>query len=240
MNPQYTYFLILAGSLAGPLALSFDKKVAYYTKWKYLFPAMLLPALFFLVWDELKTRSGVWSFSSEHITGLQLSSLPVEEVLFFFVVPYCCVFIYECMICYFPGIQNRKWGTPVLKGLAILFLIAAVLTYGKNYTFYTSLFNAIFIAALLLNKNWFKGFDASSFLVSYLVVVIPFLIVNGLLTGIPVVLYNDAENLGIRIFSFLPWPMNNIPVEDTFYGMLLILMNVALFEKLRHRSPSRS
>ncbi|HLO37554.1 MAG TPA: lycopene cyclase domain-containing protein, partial [Lacibacter sp.] len=114
MNPHYTYFLILAASLAGPLFLSFDKKVAFYKKWKYLFPAMLLPALFFLVWDELKTRSGVWSFSDEHIAGAKLLSLPIEEVLFFFVVPYCCVFIYECVISYFPSVKQKKWGKPVL------------------------------------------------------------------------------------------------------------------------------
>jgi lycopene cyclase domain-containing protein len=98
------------------------------------------------------------------------------------------------------------------------------------------LFNALFIAILLFFQKWFKGFSASAFFVSYLIVVIPFLVVNGFLTGIPVVEYNDAENLGIRIFSFLPWPMNNIPVEDIFYGMLLILMNVALFERLRNKA----
>jgi lycopene cyclase domain-containing protein len=236
LNAHYTYFLILAASLAGPLALSFDKKVAYYKKWKYVFPAMLLPALFFLVWDELKTSAGVWSFSDEHITGIKLSSLPVEEVLFFFVVPYCCVFIYECIVCYFPSVKQKKWGRPVLMMMGVLFLIAAAFTYGKAYTFYTSLFNGLFIAALFLFQKWFKGFNASAFLISYLVVVIPFLIVNGFLTGIPVVLYNDAENLGFRIFSFLPWPLNNIPVEDIFYGMLLILMNVALFERLRNKA----
>ena len=36
MNAHYTYFLILACSVAGPLALSFDKKVGFYKKWKYL------------------------------------------------------------------------------------------------------------------------------------------------------------------------------------------------------------
>jgi lycopene cyclase domain-containing protein len=234
LNAHYTYFLILAASLAGPLLLSFDKKVAYHRQWKFLFPALLLPALFFIVWDELKTRTGVWSFSTEHTVGLKIGSLPIEEVLFFIVVPYCCVFIYECMRAYFPGIIAKKRGRTVLLFMGEAFFVIAILNWGKNYTFYTSLFNALFIGLLYLFPKWFKGFDASSFLVSYCVVVIPFLIVNGFLTAIPVVSYNDAENLGYRIFSFLPWPMRNIPVEDIFYGMLLILMNVALFEKLRN------
>lgn len=238
MNAHFTYFLILAASLAGPLLLSFDKKVAYYKKWKYLFPAILFPALFFLVWDELKTRAAVWSFNEAYITGVKISSLPIEEVFFFFIVPYCCVFVYECIISYFPKVKNKRLGRSLLIFSAVCFFVAALLTYGKAYTFYTSLFNALFITALVIFKKWFKGFDASSFFVSYLVVVIPFLIVNGFLTGIPVVLYNDAENLGVRIFSFLPWPMNHIPFEDIFYGMLLTLMNIALFEKFRNRSTA--
>lgn len=196
---------------------------------------MLFPALFFLLWDELKTSAGVWSFSDDYITGIKLSSLPLEEVLFFFVVPYCCVFIYECVVCYFPSVKHKAWGNAVLAIMGVGFFIAALFTYGKAYTFYTSLFNAMFIAALFLFQKWFRGFNVTAFLVSYLIVVIPFLVVNGLLTGIPVVLYNDAENLGLRIFPFLPWPLNNIPVEDIFYGMLLILMNVTLFERMRHR-----
>ena len=236
MNLHYTYFLILAASLAGPLLLSFDKKVAFYKQWKYLFPAMILPALFFIVWDEFKTRGGVWSFSDAHTIGLKLSSLPLEEVLFFFVVPYCCVFIYECIRVYFPKVIGKKWGKSGLLLMGEAFFVIAILSWGKDYTFYTALFNALFIGALYLFKKWFAGFDASSFLISYLVIVIPFLIVNGFLTAIPVVSYNDAENLGFRIFSFLPWPMHNIPVEDIFYGMLLILMNVVVFEKLRNKS----
>ena len=235
MNLHFTYFIILGASIAGPLLLSFDQKVAFFRQWKFLFPAMIFPALFFIVWDIIKTKSGVWSFSDAHIIGSKIYSLPLEEILFFLIVPYCCVFIYACMRAYFPSIAGKNWGRIVLMLFLPLFAVTAFLSYGKNYTFYTSFFNLLFIGALFIFKKWFKDFDASSFFVSYAVIVIPFLIVNGFLTAIPVVSYNDTENLGIRIFSFLPWPMHNIPVEDIFYGMLLIMMNVALFEKFRNQ-----
>jgi lycopene cyclase domain-containing protein len=227
MNTQYTYFLILAVSLAGPLMLSFDKKVGFYKKWKYLFPAMLLPALYYVVWDIYFTSIGVWSFNEAYITGFKLWNLPIEEVLFFIIVPYCCIFIYECIRCYFPNITNHNWTNLLLKGMALTLLILGCYFYNKQYTSLTFLFLSIFIAFLLNAKKFFKDFHATYFLIAYAIVLIPFLLVNGLLTAIPVVIYNDMENVGRRIYT--------IPVEDIFYGMLLVMMDIAIYEKLRNR-----
>jgi len=227
LNSQFTYFLILAASLAGPLVLSFDKKVAFYKNWKYLFPAMIIPALLYIVWDIYFTSKGVWHFNENYITGAKLINLPVEEVLFFFIVPYCCVFIYACIRSYFPGLVNKKKADQVLKVVAIGLLITGLIYNDKDYTTWTFILTGSFIAVLYKFRKFFKTFDAVSFLVSFAICLIPFLIVNGFLTAIPVVLYNDTENLGIKIYT--------IPFEDTFYGMLLILMNIALYEKLKNR-----
>lgn len=233
MNTHYTYLLIHVLSLAGPFVLSFDKKVHFYKKWKFVFPAMIIPALFFLIWDEFFTRSGVWSFSSEHTMGIQIGHLPIEEVFFFVTVPYCCLFIYECVRCYFPAWSNRRGADWLLWIIALVLFVVGLLHLDQAYTAYTFILNAVFIAIIFFFKERFKGFDALSFLISYLVILIPFLIVNGFLTAIPVVSYNNAENLGIRIFSFMPHPFNNIPFEDIFYGMLLIMMNIVFYEKIR-------
>ena len=227
MNTHYTYLLILAASLAGPLALSFDKKVRFYKNWKFLFPAMIFPAFLYIVWDIYFTSKDVWSFNDKYVTGIQLVNLPVEEVLFFFVVPYCCVFIYECIRAYFPGLKNKRSADIILQLSGLILLVAGLFFYNRYYTSWTFVLCAIFIALIYsFKKN--LNFHATSFLIVYGIIIIPFLIVNGFLTAIPVVLYNDAENLGIRIYT--------IPFEDIFYGMLLVMMNIVIYDKLKGNS----
>ena len=225
MNTHYTYLLILAASLAGPLILSFDKKVAFYKNWRYFFSALSLPVTLYIIWDFYFTAKGVWSFNANYITGVKILNLPVEEVLFFFVVPYCCVFIYECIKTYFPHLKNKQAADVILMCIGLLLWMAGIIFYKKYYTSWTFIMNAVFIALLYLYRDYFKRFDAAYFLVSYCIMLIPFLVVNGFLTAIPVVRYNEAENLGIRI--------RTIPFEDIFYGMLLILMTIVIYEKLK-------
>lgn len=228
MNIHYTYFLVLAASLAGPLALSFDKKVAFYKNWKYLFPGLLFTALVFITWDVYFTAWGVWSFNEMYNTGLKLGNLPVEEILFFLVIPYDCVFIYECIRVYYPGLNNNPVASWFLQLLAIILFITGIIHYDRLYTSRTFLFTAIFIGFIFIGRKYGKRFHALYFLVSFLIILIPFLLVNGVLTVLPVIEYNDAENLGIRIFT--------IPIEDTVYGMLMVMINVVIYEALKKRA----
>lgn len=224
---HYTYFIILLISLAGPFALSFDKKVHFYKKWRYALPAILFPALLYILWDRWFTGMNVWSFNPEYITGVWIFGLPIEEVLFFFIVPYCCIFIYECVRTYFPDMECTKCSDLLLGGIGCALLITGIIYRDLSYTFSTCIFTAIFIACILVFRNYFNDFNTKTFLIAFVIILIPFLVVNGFLTALPVVLYNEKENLGLRIYT--------IPAEDVFYGMLLIMLNIAGYEKLKSR-----
>jgi len=66
---------------------------------------------------------------------------------------------------------------------------------------------------------------------AYIVSCVPFILVNGALTGgfteSPIVLYNNAENLGARLGS--------IPLDDFGYSFLLLLGTVTLYEWIKNR-----
>lgn len=188
---------------------------------------MLLPAILYIIWDSYFTRLGVWSFNDKYITGIKYVDLPVEEILFFFVVPYCCVFIYECIRCYFPGINEQKISDAILKFLSAGLLIAGFIFYQKDYTAFTFVGLSVSLFLFFIFRKYFSSLNSAVFLLAYGIILLPFLLVNGFLTALPVVLYNDVENLGIRIYT--------IPFEDIFYGMLLIFLNIVIFEKLRNR-----
>lgn len=220
---KFTYLLVNLCSVAIPLAFSFESKLQFYRKWKALFPALFITAVFFIVWDSLFTTQGIWGFNPQYLTGINLYNLPLEEVLFFFCIPYCCVFTYE-VLNYF--IKKDMLGKHARYGATILayMLVSLALKYSDlAYTFYTSVFTLVF---LLLHLVVLKKPYWSRLVFAYLVILIPFFIVNGILTGTgleePVVWYSNAEILGIRLLT--------IPIEDTIYGFLLIGLNITLYE----------
>ena len=206
--------------------LSFDKRVAFYRSWKYVFPAIAITAFLFIFWDIVFTSLGVWSFNPNHVSPVNIFGIPLEEVLFFFVIPYASLFTYEVLKAYIKK-DFPEYITRYLIGFLTTFLIIiAVTNFNHLYTFFSFTILAILLFFL---QFVFKVSYLGRFILAYGVVLVPFLVVNSILTGSflkePVVMYNDCENMGIRIFT--------IPFEDIFYGMLLILLNVSIYEKLK-------
>jgi len=60
LETSYLYLIINGLSVLFPFLLSFDRRVHFYKKWKYLFPAIFLTALVFIPWDVYFTILDVW------------------------------------------------------------------------------------------------------------------------------------------------------------------------------------
>lgn len=222
------YAWIILGSIAGPLLLSFDKKVHFIGKLKALLPAVFAVGIVFLIWDQYFTQNNIWGFTPNYLLGIYLGDLPLEECLFFLVVPYCCLFIYEVIRAWFP---KRK--TALTARIFAFLMVFSGLYLGIQHmeNWYTA--SACIGAAMLILGIYFvnKARWFGDFTLAFLVVLLPFLIVNGLLTGAasqePVVWYNEEHIIGVRIVT--------IPLEDIYYNLCMLLPVTALYEWMKKK-----
>ncbi len=227
MSEKFTYLLVDAGCIIFPFAFSSHPRIRFDKQWRYFFPSCFVAAVVFLIWDYFFTIHGIWSFNHRYVTGVYFLNLPIEECLFFICVPYACVFTFYSVSAFLNSSRFNKVANYISWALVLSLGATGVLNLSKLYTSVTFLSLAAFFLLLLLKKVTYL----SSFLISFMIILVPFFLSNGILTGTglaePVVSYNNHYNLGIRMFT--------IPLEDIFYGMLLILMNVAGFEYLRKK-----
>ena len=217
-----TYLLIDLFSVLVPFIFSFHPALKFYKHWSALFPAIILTALVFIGWDMYFTHLKIWGFNPDYLTGLHIGNLPIEEVLFFLCIPYSCVFTYACLKVIIK--KNISFRAQMLISLLLIGLSVFMVIHfhAQSYTVYTFAVLAIllFTSQFILKAHWL-----SRFYIAYLLLLLPFFIVNGLLTGTglksAVVWYNPAHMVNLRILT--------IPVEDIFYGMDLILLNIMIY-----------
>lgn len=225
---KYTYLLIDLFSISVPLLVSFHPRSGLYKHWYALLPAIAITGLFYLLWDSWFTSMGVWGFNPTYITGTHVGTMPLEEILFFICIPYACIFTFDCLTRVIPANVLSKYLAVISYSLVIICIAIAFIYYNRYYTVSAFGFLALLILMAHLNKVPWLG----RFYVIYAILLIPFMIVNGLLTGTgldaPVVWYNAEHMIGPRILT--------IPIEDVFYGMGLLLINTWIFQRLRYGS----
>ncbi len=215
-----------------PFLFSFHPRLKFYKQWRYFFVPGAVTATLFVLWDALFTHMGVWGFNHRYVCGTWLLGLPLEEYLFFICIPYACVFTYHSLTTLIRFRPHSQWATYVSVVFIVLLLAVGLTHLPQAYTSVTCLLMAAALVLTIVLKAPYMG----AFYVQYAAIYPMFLLSNGVLTGSfteePVVWYNNAENLGLRIFT--------IPAEDTFYGMLLLLMNIAGMEYLKARAARQS
>lgn len=220
------YAWLMLASLLGPLAMSFDRKVAFYKYWKGLFLGIFVNAFLFISWDSWFVKEGVWGFNPDYVWPTRWARLPIEEWSFFVVVPYASVFIYACLRSYFPQLKQHYAKITYLNWAVIGLLILMLPFYGDRL--YTLVNFILAILLLVYITIWEQPQWMRSFWVAYFVHLIPFILINGVLTGAvtsaPVVRYNSASIIGSRFIT--------IPAEDFVYALTGLLLPIWIMERL--------
>lgn len=223
---MYLYLALNIASFSIPFLYSFEKKMNYIQYWRSVFLAIFLVAIPFLIWDVLFTQNGIWGFNPQYHLNLLVFDLPLEEILFFICIPYASIFTHYAIGYFFPNLQlSKKLANYITKFLFVVATIVLIFNTDKWYTFVNLLLFVVLLTYSLITKNTIL----QKFYITFLVILIPFFIVNGILTGSfienEVVWYNNAENLGFRI--------GTVPIEDAFYAFSMLFANLILIEKFK-------
>lgn len=229
----HLYFLLDVGSLIVPFLFSFHPKLKFYKLWKYFFPATFIMMAFYIPWDIIFTQNDIWGFNQKYLSGIKLANLPLEEWLFFICIPYSCLFTIYAFKNLLPEFSfGNKTTSVVYYSLQTVLIVTLLYFYDRWYTLVNFAFT-ILLLALVFN---YKRAILNTFFPVFLILLIPFFIVNGFLTGSwiqeQVVWYNDAENLGIRI--------GTVPIEDSIYALGMLLTIFALMEKFSEKNLPRN
>jgi lycopene cyclase domain-containing protein len=225
MMPLYFYLMI--GSLTVPMLFSIFK-IDFIKHWKNFTISTVIVATVFLIWDAIFTANGVWGFNHDYCLGLFIFGMPIEEFSFFLIIPFTSLFTHFAILYVFPKLKVAKRLTEAVLILTILLSIVLII---KNPTSDYTVVNYLFLIGTIL-IGWWKNFNLlQQFMIPFLVILIPFFAVNGVLTGIatetPVVWYDNAENSGIRLTT--------IPIEDIGYAFTMLFGNLLIFESLNKK-----
>ena len=223
MLQPYTYILINFFTVIVCFIASFDKRIQFHQYFSAFIGASSIVATLFICWDIGFTKMGVWWFNLDYTLGWTLAGLPIEEWLFFYCIPFACIFTYYCLDKFFDFTWTIGFNNIIVFVSVITCSVVALLHHDKIYTLLTSIITVITLIYLhfYAHKTWIS--QAS---ITYVVLMIGFFPVNGILTGTglesPIVNYHPDEIIGFRMLT--------IPVEDAVYGYSMFLLNLYFFK----------
>lgn len=219
---NYLYIDVLI--ITFPLIFSIVWKFKYYKFYKPLGASILIVGGSYIIWDAFVTSRGDWWFNYEYLSGPKILGLPIEEILFFIVVPYACIFIYENLV-YFVGDKEIKFNKWFYLGIFIIFVIIGIIFYRQEYTILAMFSVALFF---LLCAFLYPQLLKSRLYWMYLILsFIPFIIFNYFLTSLIVVYYNPEAIWGIRLTT--------IPLEDFFYNFSMLSFYLMVYIYFKNR-----
>lgn len=222
---NFICLLLLVIFIVIPVIFSIKREDQYLNKLKYLLPSIIFTGVIFVIWDIRFTELRIWEYNPDFISGIKIKNLPLEKWFFFIAIPFCSVYIYEFLNGKTTRFENPNVFVAISLVLLVVFGGVAYFFRQNLYTFFTFFLLAIYFGYTIFRNNFKKNYPR--FYISFLVALIPFLLLRGVLTTLPLIIFNSAHITNIHIFT--------IPIEDLGYFFLLHLMNVTIYEYLKVR-----
>ncbi len=97
MDDRYQYLALMLACVVITLPLEFLLRARVYRQPVRLAVALLPTVVVFVVWDVLGILRDHWSYSPRFTSGVMLGPMPLEELVFFLVIPVCGLLTYEAV-----------------------------------------------------------------------------------------------------------------------------------------------
>lgn len=95
---RFSYVGVLLFVVFGSIWLEVFLRTRVLARWRRLLLTMIVPVIVFVIWDAYAIASGHWYFDSDRILGLQVvAGVPIDEVLFFIVIPFASILTLEAV-----------------------------------------------------------------------------------------------------------------------------------------------
>ena len=101
------YFIILLAVFSIGLFLEKTQHIHLYRNRQERLEIILLFFIVGIIWDSFAVYRGHWIFPQEKTLGITIGFLPLEEYLFFLIIPYMVLTIYKFIDSKFKKKKNR-------------------------------------------------------------------------------------------------------------------------------------
>ncbi|MET0695214.1 MAG: lycopene cyclase domain-containing protein [Propionibacteriaceae bacterium] len=109
---QYQYLILMGACLLLTLPLEFVLGARVYRRFSALLFALVPVVLVFSVWDIIGIVRDHWSYNPRYVTGFRLIfEMPIEELVFFIVIPICGLLTYEAVGNVLRGARRLRAGS---------------------------------------------------------------------------------------------------------------------------------
>lgn len=221
----YTFLVLNLFLLLLPFCFVLDRKIFNVTVLKSAIVPSLIVTVVFSGMAVFFAQTKVWQFNPVYLLGSYYQQLPLEGYLFVFAFSFAGLSVYNYLNIRFPKNDLQKYSlalSNLMLGISVAVLFFA---YHKWFPLITVATLAILLIGIeFINKLRFMY----RFYRAFAVCLILFYPCYGLICNLPIIQYNKAETININLI--------NIPFENHFYIMGMLLLGVYLLEFFKHKA----